>query len=115
MKHEVSAQKIEIKCDKCLTKNELSTHDDEEHIIQDEFNCNECKFVATTEFLLSKHKQFKHGSRAQKTEPDIECKHCGEKFNDKWNLMNHRKLMHIQTVALCKNKLEGNCNFTADM
>ena len=29
--------------------------------------------------------------------------------------MNHRKLMHIQTVALCKNKLEGNCNFTADM
>ena len=28
--------------------------------------------------------------------------------------MNHRKLMHIQTVALCKNKLEGNCNFTAE-
>ena len=39
----------------------------------------------------------------QKTE-DIQCKHCGEKFNEKWNLMNLRKLMHIQTVALCKNE-----------
>ena len=29
--------------------------------------------------------------------------------------MNHRKIMHIQTVALCRNKLEGNCNFIADI
>ena len=98
---------------KCSYKNELSTHVHKEHIIRDEFSCNECKFVATTEFFLSKYEQLKHESRARKT--DIECKHCGEKFNEKWNLMDHRKLTHIQKVALCKNKLEGNCNFTADM
>ena len=33
-------------------------------------------------WLQLKHKQFKHGSRAQNTEPDIECKHYGEKFNE---------------------------------
>ena len=30
----------------------------------------------------------------------------------KWNLMKHRKVNHIETIAHCKNKLEGNCPFS---
>ena len=29
----------------------------------------------------------------------------GDKFKYKWNLMNHRKLLHIQKIALCKNRM----------
>ena len=45
----------------------------------------------------------------------IKCKNCGETFNDKRDLMNHRKCMHPSTVAPCRNKLAGKCDFSDEM
>ena len=44
----------------------------------------------------------------------IKCKHCDEQFSAIWNLMNHRKVKHIDTVRQCRNFLSGNCNFTSE-
>ena len=45
----------------------------------------------------------------------IECRNCGEEFSSKWNLMTHRKSKHVHTVAICRNKLEGKCDFSDEL
>ena len=42
----------------------------------------------------------------------IKCRNCDEQFSEKWNLMNHRKLKHPETVANCRKKQDGNCPFS---
>ena len=36
-------------------------------------------------------------------------------FIEKWNLMNYRKIKHPNTVAFCRNKIAGKCNFSSQM
>ena len=45
----------------------------------------------------------------------IKCRTCGECFSAKWNLMKHRKNMHSETVALCRNYIIGKCTYSDDM
>ena len=80
-------------------------------IKEDEFNCNECYFQGTSKSELSKHFNLKHTTDQKEEENVITCKTCGDKFSTKWSLMNHRKAKHINTVAFCRNKLEGKCDF----
>ena len=51
----------------------------------------------------------------QKNEEVIKCRHCNQQFGEKWNLMTHRKLKHIETVAYCQKKLEGKCSFSDEL
>ena len=39
------------------------------------------------------------------------CRFCGNCFNSKSELMAHRKSHHSQTVAKCRNYVNGKCNF----
>ena len=57
----------------------------------------------------------KHTVRGQSAESMIKCKNCDEHFVEKWKLMKHRKLMHIDTVAPCKNENSGACSFAAEV
>ena len=53
-----------------------------------------------------------HNKKASISENKIKCNNCGDGFENKWNLMHHRKLKHLNTVALCRNNQEGRCTFT---
>jgi hypothetical protein len=44
----------------------------------------------------------------------MKCRNCGKQFESKPCLMVHRKSEHRNTVAQCRNKLAGHCNFSAD-
>ena len=58
----------------------------------------------------------KHSCHETHTRPGlIKCNNCGEQFSDKRNLMNHRKLNHLNTVANCRNNLVGKCSFSDKM
>ena len=70
-----------------------------------EFNCIDCPFQGTREDELKNHISIKH---------TIKCRICDVTFNDKRNLMRHRKKEHSSRVAPCKNFLEGNCSYTAE-
>ena len=80
-----------------------------------EYNCSECYYQGTSKAELSKHINLKHARQDSKKESSIRCKNCGEQFNTKWNLMYHRKAKHLSTVAYCRNKSEGKCQYADDM
>ena len=81
---------------------------------EDEFNCNECDFQGTSNIQLKKHFDLKHNQK-EILKGSIACRNCGEMFNEKWNLMNHRKNMHSSNVATCRNFSVGKCNFSAEL
>ena len=59
---------------------------------------------------LNKHINLKHTVREHSAESMIKCKNCDEHLEEKLKLMKHRKLMHIDTVAPCKNENDGACS-----
>ena len=61
-----------------------------------------------------KHMNLKHIGKNQPMREVIKCRNCDEQFSHKWNLMNHRKQKHIETVGQCKKKQDGNCPFSDD-
>ena len=81
----------------------------------EEFNCNDCFYQGTSRDEISKHINLKHRVEEQRDENLIKCKNCGEQFRTKWNLMYHRKSKHLNTVAYCKNNLEGKCPYSDEM
>ena len=82
---------------------------------ESEFNCRECDFQATKEIELNKHMNLKHRIPGNVINGTIKCRNCVEQFTSKWNLMTHRKYIHLQTVAMCRNKLEGKCDYSDEM
>ena len=80
-----------------------------------EYNCNECYYQGTSKTELSKHVHLKHMKEQKQEESTIKCRNCGEQSSSKWNLMFHRKSKHMNTVARCKNYLEGKCHYADDI
>ena len=78
----------------------------------DEYNCTECDFQGTSDSQLKKHVYHKHTPKSQHP-GNIECRICGEFFETKWTLMNHRKDKHISFVRTCNKYLENRCIFTS--
>ena len=73
-----------------------------------EYNFNECDFQGTRELELKKHIDMKH-SKPGSPEGKIKCYHCDNQFSTRWNLMSHRKSIHPDIVAVCKN-YQANAN-----
>ena len=63
---------------------------------------------------LQKHINLKHRVNS-KADGSIKCRNCGKMFETKHNSMNHRKKDHSSSVAPCKNYLNKNCNFSAEL
>ena len=82
--------------------------------LEEEFNCAECFFQGTNKVELERHFDLKHTRRENIEENAITCKNCGDKFKTRMNLMYHRKSKHLNTVAYCRNKREGKCDFSDD-
>ena len=94
------------KCDnKASRESEFTQHLSQNTDDDREFNCIDCPFQGTREEELKNHISMKH---------TIKCRICDEAFNDKRNLMKHRKKEHPSRVAPCKNFLEGICSYTAE-
>ena len=81
---------------------------------ESQFNCPDCFFQGTRQMELNKHINLKHKS-AGRDDGTLNCRNCGESFSSKWNLMNHRKNKHAETVAYCRNNLEGKCTYADNM
>ena len=79
-----------------------------------QYNCSECDFQGTKQLELNKHINIKHRV-TDVNDGTIVCRNCGEQFTSKWNLMTHRKSMHSNTVAFCRNKREDKCDYSDDM
>ena len=45
---------------------------------------------------------------------NIMCRICERTFQDKRNFMHHRKSMHPEAIAFCRNESEGKCPFSSD-
>ena len=71
-------------------------------------NCTECDFYCNNKKDFEAHRQLIHGNL-----DTSRCRICGQTFKTKPELMNHRKMEHIKTVALCKNIIQqGECSFS---
>ena len=45
----------------------------------------------------------------------LKCRNCGEIFSSRSDLMDHRKHMHLSTIAYCQNYTQGTCPFSSKM
>lgn len=64
-----------------------------------EYNCEECAFQGTSETVLNKHIQLKH-----RLQNGIKCRNCSKTFQNKPDLMIHRKNEHYDSIAPCRKK-----------
>ena len=78
--------------------------------VEKEYNCIDCDFQGSTKMHSQKYTDLKHTAESGV----LKCRVCDEKCHEKWNLMNHRKINHPNTVAPCKNFPNGMCSFTAE-
>ena len=85
---------------------DLNTHFQNVHKNEKTSNCTKCGHSCFEETNVSKHMKTLHV-----TDVSLKCKTCGNEFNTKSRLMNHRKVEHPNTVAACKNYLEGQCDY----
>ena len=74
----------------------------ETSVEEEEHNCMECDFQATSKEHLEKHIKIKHR---------LTCRVCDEVFETKPNLMVHRKQKHANLVATCRNYKTEKCPF----
>ena len=95
---------------KCKNEPSLRTHVDNSHA-EKQFNCDQCDFQATTQMQLNKHINLKHKAKGQTWEMTYQCKHCGEQFSEKWNLMMHRKIQQRRKIRKCTTFIENKCKF----
>ena len=82
--------------------------------VEKQFNCSECFYQGTKQVELNKHMNLKH-KKGFTNAGTINCRNCDEGFSSKWNLMNHRKSKHLESVAHCRNYKEGKCSYSDDM
>ena len=98
----------EYNCNRCCfigtSSNELRKHIRIKHMI----NCTECDFYCNNKKDFDTHKLLIHAKNC------IRCRTCGETFESKSNLMKHRKVEHIKTVARCQNYMKRECRFLSD-
>ena len=119
-----SSNKVSIEIFRCVicafiskSKDQLIDHIKRKHTNvnkDEEYNCEGCDFQGTSMLQLNKHMNLKHTDKNQPMREVIKCRNCDEQFSHKWNLMNHRKQKHIETVGHCKKKQDGNCPFSDD-
>ena len=102
------------KCTKCKYQGsggkDLYTHTKNVHTKELDIKCSNCEKRCAEVEESSKHIERKH-SLVQ----SIKCKNCGNEFSTKNKLMIHRKVEHPETVAACRNNLEGKCRYEADL
>ena len=98
-------------CNECdevfVTKSKLRLHIQEIHENKS-YNCSECSFQGSSENDLSKHVKVTQHKQNNDT---FKCDSCDDIFEFKWDMMNHRKKMHEQSVRQCKFFAQGKCIF----
>ena len=88
----------------------MYAHTKNVHAKEVDIKCSNCEKSCAEVDESSKHIARKHS-----LVESIKCKNCGNEFSTRTKLMIHRKLEHPETVATCRNYLEGNCRYEADM
>ena len=108
---ETIAQDERPKTDKMFKEKSTSfRYRQKSQIEEEEFNCNDCDYQGNNRSALQKHIHIKHTMINK-----INCRICGEEFTEKRNLMHHRKKKHLETVAPCRKRIEGQCNYSDEM
>ena len=71
--------------------------------------CIECEFPAEDLYELGEHMYEYHAE--ENIDYTSSCHYCGNMFKTKSDLMVHSKKVHQEKTQLCRNYLEGNCDF----
>ena len=138
--HESRSERVDIEeefnCNECCYQSNsqeyLLKHIRFTHTME-KYKCQICYYQATGADDLYKHSKNVHGKKQNVTKcehtcyesdkhldqkhslkENIKCRSCGKEFISKSQLMNHRKSEHPNTVAACRDYLEGKCRFDAE-
>ena len=97
----------EFNCLQCCFQGTSSSELRKHIIVKHMINCTDCDFYCNNKRDFENHKLLIHAKNC------IRCRICGESFDHKSSMMNHRKIKHIQTVANCAKKINGECRFSS--
>ena len=71
--------------------------------------CIECEYPAEDLYDLGEHMYEVHAE--DNSEYTESCHYCGNCFKTRGDLMTHNKKTHSEKIQLCRNNLEGKCDF----
>jgi hypothetical protein len=118
------AREIQICCNVCIyvatCEEQLNWHMGYEHDLSDEsyfdkeFYCDVCSRWFDIESNMLNHRK-EHEKKQQhgmsNDDDKLCCNFCDESFSTKRELMRHKKTMHIENVAICRQYATGTCDF----
>ena len=81
---------------------------------KEEFRCQVCVFQCKSNADLRLHTEKEHSSDELTHIINYPCNNCGKSFNEKWELMVHRKEEHTSAVKTCTFFLREECAFDDD-
>ena len=77
------------------------------------FNCTDCIHETNSEKALRWHVFHVHNKGNPEILMNFSCNKCHQKFHQQFELMNHIKREHTESVAICKYFKDGQCNYSA--
>ena len=103
----------QFNCHECDFQTTGESHINKQHLMKHthhkNYNCSECDYKAEKKTDLKKHLETTHMNKFKQVE--IQCKDCGDCFNDRRVFMQHRKTKYELKVGLCRNFAKGLCRF----
>ena len=93
------------------SKTQESKESQTDSIIDKELSCTECIFHGSNEEEMRFHVTSIHSLPEPVDRNKFTCNVCRQKFEEKWELMAHRKEKHLTSVKTCKYFLQGICGF----
>ena len=102
---------VSTKCKRCgetfTSNNDLNDHIQSKHVEQEirKLGIRDEEFMTGSGVMKQVNSKHTEGQY-------INCRICSQQFTTKRSLMEHRKIMHIESVAHCRNNLQGNCPYT---
>ena len=121
------------------TNSELTAHKISKHPSKDNIRCRVCGETFLSKPKLMEHRKLKHSetvancnknnmgkcpysskmcwwkhnleSNSKRSEQDFNCFNCSKTFNNKGEMMVHKKQMHRSTVRYCNSYIDDECKF----
>ena len=109
-----------FKCKRCplefKSNKDLKEHTDASHKINEgkQYSCFDCDFQDNNRDIFMNHRRIEHSKKSkQPDENGFKCRNCGEVFELKWQLMEHRRIKHPEMRRPCFYDAENKCSFSA--
>lgn len=98
-----------------MSNHDLKEHNDKNHNKKEgkQYSCFDCDFQDNSRDIFMNHRRIEHSKQSKlQDENGFKCRNCGETFELKWQLMEHRRIKHPEMRRPCYYDAVNKCSFS---